>query len=118
MKPRDTTVSIRHFPADLLFASGIPIAVVAIAVSSLGSLLLLRGPEWIIAFSVSIAIALVGAVLIFRAKIPLYRKGIFWTVGLSDLPESSHSTYRWGIRISIIGCILAALLVFVSFLWR
>jgi len=117
MKPRDTSGSIRHFPADLFLASGIPIIVVAVAASSLSSLLFVRGPDWIIVFSVSIAIALLGAALIFKAKIPLYRKGIFWTVGISDLPEPSHSVYRWGIRFSLIGCILAALLVFVSFLW-
>ena len=115
MKPRDTSGSWRHFPPDLLLASGVPIVFVAIFSSWLLSL---HGNEWIIAFCVAVSVSLAGAALIFCAKLPLYRKGIFWTVGSSDLPQSSQSLYRWGIRLSVLGCILTALLVVGSFIWR
>jgi hypothetical protein len=78
----------------------------------------MRGPEWLAAFGGSLVIALVGAGLLFQAKWPLYRKGIFSTIGTADLPETSLMPYCWGMRLSVAGCAFSALLVAQSLLWR
>lgn len=111
MKPAS---SLKNFPPDLLIASGIPF--LAFALLS-GWIFHLRGPAWIIAFSASLGVAVLGAVLLFRAKLPLYRQGRFLTIGAHDLPPSSQKLYRQGIRLAATGCVLAALLILASCLW-
>jgi len=115
MNTRSTSGSFKHFPKDLLLASGFPFLFITIFA---GSLVTLRGTAWIVAFIASMLVALSGAALIFRAKRPFYRKGIFCTVGISGLPEASHATYWLGVRLSIVGCIVSGLLTALSFLWR
>lgn len=99
--------SLSHFPPDLLTALGIPIAVGLLATSWVLSL---HGAAWICAAAISFSIALAGAVLLFIAKLPLYRQRRFFTLGVHALPPSSHGYYRWGCRCAMVGCILMLLL--------
>jgi hypothetical protein len=105
----------RNFPADLLAVSGIPVVVVALVSCWLMSM---RGTTWIVAATVSLIIAAVGAVLIFVAKLPLYRQRRFFTFGIREIPESRHAYYRWGCSLSIVGCVLMILLCLGSIGWR
>ena len=98
---------LRHFPADLLTALGLPIVATMLAVSWVLSL---HGAVWLWAAVVSFGIAVVGATLLFVAKLPLYRQRRFFTFGVQALPPSSHGYYRWGCRCAIVGCALMLLL--------
>ena len=113
--PRKVDYSLRNFPADILAALGLPVVIVAISVSWL---LLVHGMAWICATVVSFGIAVVGSVLLFIAKRPLYRQKRFLTFGIQALPESSHAFYRWGCRCAILGCALMFLLWLGSVVWR
>ncbi len=77
-----------------------------------------HGTAWIWAAAVSFGIAVLGAALLFIAKLPLYRQKRFFTFGIRSLPESSHGYYRWGCRLSILGCVLMLLLWLGSTIWR
>jgi hypothetical protein len=107
--------SFRNFPADLLAVSGIPIIIIALLTSWLFSL---RGWQWVAAYSCALLIAIVGAVYLFRAKLPLYRQHRFFTFGAKHLPPSSLPLYYRGCRLSIVGISFAILLLFTSLLWR
>ncbi len=107
--------SFRNFPADLLAVSGIPIIVVALAISWLFSL---RGWQWVAAYCCALLLAIVGAVYLFRAKLPLYRQHRFFTFGSHHLPPSSIPIYRLGRRLSVAGILLAIVLLITSLLWR
>src|SRR5262245_24811550 len=92
--------SLRNFPLDLLAVSGFPVVIVAGGVSSLLSA---RGTTWVVAAVASLSVALLGAALIFVAKLPLYRERRFFSFGFRAIPESRHGFYRWGCRLSILG---------------
>jgi hypothetical protein len=106
--------SFSNFPADLLVATGLPICLIAVAISSLLSL---EGVYWIVAFGISISAAVAGAVLLYRAKLPLYRQRQFFTFGIQHIPQPLRKTYRWGCRLSIGGIALASLLLLGSAFW-
>jgi hypothetical protein len=112
---KNDTNSFRNFPADLLFASCLPTLLVAFATSWL---LTLHGWRWSVAFTAAILVALIGATDLFRAKLPLYRHGRFFTLGSRDLPPRSAALYRRGCRLSIIGIAVGSLLVAGASLWR
>jgi hypothetical protein len=63
----------------------------------------LSGTPWIWCYGLGLAVAVVGASLIFYAKLPLYRQRRFLTFGGRALPESRRPFYRWGYR-----CVLYA----------
>ena len=107
--------SFRNFPADLLAVSGIPVVVVAVV--SCWSMSM-RGTTWMVAAGFSLIVAVVGAALIFVAKLPLYRQRRFFTFGIRAIPESRHAYYRWGCGLCILGCVLMMFLCLGSFLWR
>ena len=114
MTPQDHSTSCRRFPPDLLILSGLPIVVAAMFSTWLLSL---RGNDWILAYAGSLLISLVGTVLIFRAKLPLYRKGLYFTIGATMLPDRSRQLYRRGLVLSIIGISLSAVLIGLSLFW-
>jgi hypothetical protein len=91
------------------------IAVIAIIASqALEFFTSLCGTPWIWCYGVGLFIAAVGILLIFCAKLPLYRQRRFLTFGSRALPDSSRSFYRWGYR-----CVLFAVaLLFCLFLSR
>jgi hypothetical protein len=71
----------------------------------------LTGTEWICCYIIALSIAAVGASLIFIAKIPLYRRRMFFTFGSRALPEQRRPFYRWGYRcvafaIALLLCLL------------
>lgn len=47
-----------------------------------------------------------GAGLIVRAKIPVYRSGRFFTFGLKSVPNNLQGCYRWGWGIFLFGVAL------------
>ena len=77
------------------------IAVVSAKILTLISTLVV-GDLWPIYYS-ALGFAVVGTVLLFFARLPLYQQGIFWTVG-PKLLDRSHRRLYW----------LAYLLVLVS----
>lgn len=95
--------------------SGLPFAAIALFVSWVSSL---HGLQWIIAYFTAFLISLAGTVLIFRAKLPLYRKKVYFSTGASALPEPMRAVYRRGLILSIVGIFFSAILVAGSFLWR
>jgi uncharacterized membrane protein len=103
-----TWISLRYFPADLFALSGLPILAFALLVSALLSL---QGWSWVIAYCIAISVAIAGALFLFRAKFPLYRRGRFFTFGIVHIPESLRRTYRRGCRLSIAGITFALLLL-------
>ena len=115
MNQLDRPGSFKNFPPDLLILSGLPFVAIALSVSWISGL---RGSQWILAYAAAFLISAVGAALLFRAKLPLYRKGIHFSIGMSAIPEPMHAVYRRGMGLSIIGIFLSAILVAGSFLWR
>jgi hypothetical protein len=107
--------SLRNFPPDLLATLGIPIIPVALFTSWLLSL---RGWQWVAAYCLALLIATVGAIYLFRAKLPLYRRHRFFTFGSRHLPPSSIPLYRRGCRLSIAGILLAVVLLLMPLLCR
>ena len=105
----------RFFIADVLIQSLLPFAAIGLLSSWLFGL---QGIGWIIAYVAAFLISVVGAALLFRAKLPLYRKGIYFSIGSHALPEQSRVTYHRGMILSLIGILLSALLIGVSFQWR
>lgn len=61
----------------------------------------LTGSPWIWCYGIGLFVAVVGVVLIFYAKLPLYRERRFFTFGSATLPKSRRSFYRWGYRCVI-----------------
>jgi len=71
----------------------------------------LTGMEWIRCYVSALVIAAVGVALIFIAKLPLYRRRMFFTFGSRALPEPRRPFYRWGYRcvafaIALLLCLL------------
>lgn len=100
--------SFRYLPAEL---SILPIVIVALSTSWLLSL---RGWPWIFAYGCTLLISLLGALFLFRAKLPLYRKHHFLTVGTRELSPASLPLYRRGLLLSAIGIFLSLLLILTS----
>jgi hypothetical protein len=105
---KDKSNSSPQFPPDLLVASCIPV----FAGMFLSSWLFqLRQWHWVIAYCCALLIAMVGALYLFRAKLPLFRRGLLFTFGSRQLPPSSLPLYRRGRWLSIIGVLLASMLL-------
>ena len=68
--------SLRHFPPDLLTALLLPVVVPALVASWFLSL---HGTPWLWAAAISFGTAMIGAALLFVAKLPLYRQRRFFT---------------------------------------
>jgi membrane protein YdbS with pleckstrin-like domain len=107
--------SLRHFSPDLLTALALPIVIPMLVASWLFSL---HGTPWLWAAAISFGIAIIGAALLFIAKLPLYRQRRFFTFGIQAIPQSSHGFYLWGCRLAIVGCVLMFFLWLGSFSWR
>ena len=59
----------------------------------------------------SLAVAYIGAGLLFWAKLPLYRAGIFSSFGPWAIPSSHRRYYYWGMGLAAGGCVLTAMLI-------
>ncbi len=96
--------SLRNFPADMLMMSGLPL----IAAAVLMQLLFVYPRTVAIA---ALAVACIGAGLLFWAKLPLYRAGIYCSFGPQAIPQSHRAFYYWGMCLAAGGCALTALLI-------
>jgi hypothetical protein len=61
-------------------------------------------------FILSLVLSIAGVVLLFLAKLPLYRHGKFFTVGPAALPESHKRIYRVAWRFIAAGLVIMILL--------
>ena len=55
-------------------------------------------------FWVALLLAVAGIVILFFARLPLYRQGKLWTFGPSGLPEKNRKLYQmayWFIGVSV-----------------
>lgn len=60
---------------------------------------LLTGPpasRWLLVFTAACAFSVTGALLILRAKLPVYGQRRFFTFGPGALPTNRLTAYRWG----------------------
>lgn len=105
------------FPLDLaaLLFSPIIFGAVALLMGSLFPMInWLRHPtplSWLWALGIATGTSLLGMVLLFLAKLPQYRAGVFLRVGCHHLPPRQQQLYRisfWFIIPSVL--ILSALL--------
>lgn len=55
----------------------------------------------------------VGAVLLFLARLPLYRRGIFWSIGPSQLPKKSQLLWKLAYFLFLPGGIICTLGLFI-----
>ena len=78
----------------------------------------LQGTAWVAGYFVGLLAALIGALLIFKLKLPLYRAGRFLTFGAKNLPEYSRGLYRSGLFLSCAGCLFCLLLLIGALTWR
>lgn len=115
MISRDQSGSLKNFPPDLFLLSGLPFLAIALFSSWLFGL---RGDEWIIAYASAFLVSAVGGTLLFFAKLPLYREGIYFSFGSRSLPDRMRVSYRRGMILSLTGIIFSASLIGASFLWR
>jgi amino acid transporter len=96
--------SLRNFPADMLVVSGLPFLGVAMIVGMLYE-------HAHIILILSLIVACVGACLLFWAKLPLYRAGIYTSFGPAAIPATHRRFYYWGLGLALGGCGLAAVLL-------
>jgi hypothetical protein len=69
---------------------------------------------WLTTLYVATAAAAVGIVLLFCAKLPQYRAGIFLRFGSSHLPLRSQRLYRLAYRVIIPSCVTLLILLAVA----
>lgn len=80
-------------PADMILQT-LPVVVAVLAVMLIPLLQhISRASAWS-AFGVALAAAAVGTVLLFIARLPLYRRGQFFTFGLRLLDTPHRRLYR------------------------
>jgi hypothetical protein len=88
----------------------LPLLPMFMLISWMGSWLLsLSGIEVYIGLSLAFLTAIVGAALLFWAKLPLYRAGIYFSFGPSAVPDDRKSFYYWGMGLVIVALMLIPL---------
>jgi hypothetical protein len=103
------TNGLKTFLENWWFLSVIVLAIVTSEVLSF--FYNLSGMRWIYFFTGSQALLFIGAALILRAKIPVYRSGRFFTFGPKYIPENLAAYYRWGWRVFLFGVALSLCLL-------
>ncbi len=101
-----------HIPKDWRSILGLQLAPVAflILVSSLLPILAGARQGDLTLFWIPLASSLVGIVLLFAAKWPLYRQGMYFTFGPKGLPEPRRKVY-WTAYAFVGVSLLTALLL-------
>jgi hypothetical protein len=84
----------------------IVIVVALVASQIFGFFMRLSGTPWIWFFVASFAFMIFGGGLIGYAKLPVYRRGQFFTFGLKTVPEHLRGFCRWGWRVFLFGVVL------------
>jgi hypothetical protein len=108
MKKPTNKNSLRNFPPDMLVVSGIPLFA-AILLTSVFFNLAASYPRFTV--ETALLVAMIGAGLLFWAKLPLYRAGIYLSFGPRAIPESHRILYYWGIGLVLSGCLAVAMLI-------
>ncbi|NLZ06542.1 MAG: hypothetical protein GXY19_15365 [Phycisphaerae bacterium] len=100
-----------YVPKDWQFILGIQLAPVAFLMVGSSLLPVLAGARQgdLTLFWIALASALVGIVLLFIAKWPLYRQGTYLTFGPKALPEPRRKIYR--VAYALIGVSLLTTLL-------
>ena len=109
-----------NFPPDMLALLFQPLVVVALAIAF--SFLFpivsaVRHPTvgvWFTTFYVATAVSFIGALLLFLAKLPQYRAGIFWRVGSRHLPPFHQRLYRLAFLLLVPSCIALLTLILLA----
>ncbi|MDB6072796.1 MAG: hypothetical protein JWO89_436 [Verrucomicrobiaceae bacterium] len=70
-----------------------------------------RGIPWIVGYAAAVLIVVIGALKLFRAKLPLYRQKRFLTWGPRGLPEAAVLLYWRAIRLLLVGMSAAVFLL-------
>ncbi|PTX99227.1 hypothetical protein DB345_02305 [Spartobacteria bacterium LR76] len=115
MKTGIDPTPFRKFPADLILASGLPFIAAGLAAAAIFSL---DGYAWLGCYAFALLLSLLGTAALFRAKLPLYRRRIFFSLGAKGLPATEATIYRIGIALSLAGIVGAILLTLASLLWQ
>jgi hypothetical protein len=103
----------RHFPLDMA-RSLLPLPLMLI--STLVSRVIFDSNWlWLTAYVSAVLVVCFGAYLMFRAKLPLYRKGLYLTFGPQCLPIESRRIYWRSLRWIGNGLILTATLLLLKF---
>ena len=89
----------------------ITVIIAVVAGKALDSFMALSGAPSIWFFVASFALMVVGGALIVYAKLPVYRSGRFFTLGLKSVPAHLQGFYRWGWRVFLFGVVLALCLL-------
>ena len=101
MEYRRETNGLRTFLEYWGFLSAVFTIIAGVTVYSF--FISLRGEPWIHFFFLSQSLLILGTGLIFRAKVPVYRSGRFFTFGLKAIPKNAAGYYRWGWRVFLFG---------------
>ena len=116
MQDNKRKLSDWYIPPDILFIYGLTFIAVPIAVLVSMSLPLLskaKGTGDATLLYVSLAIGTVGILLLFFARLPLYRERRFFTFGSRALDDHHKRLYRWAYRfIGICVFLLVCLILF------
>ena len=91
-----------------------PVIAVVILILGFSAFVNLSFTRWACVFASGLTLSLLGAALIFRAKLPLYREQQFFTFGSKALPDSSKLFYKWGYRCFVVGVVVLLGLVLLS----
>jgi hypothetical protein len=109
MEYRKETNGWRVFTEHWWFSA---LVMVTLATSQIFSFFLnLSGTPWIRFLEAGAALLFSGAGLILYAKIPVYRRGRFFTFGIKSIPLNLKGCYRWGWRIFLFGVVLSSCLL-------
>jgi hypothetical protein len=61
-------------------------------------------------FLLSLGISALGVILLFRARLPLYRQRRFFSFGSAALPEPQRRLYRYAWKVILVGAGMLAIL--------
>ena len=65
----------------------------------------LQGTDVIILFYTALGTGVMGSILLFLARLPLYRQRRFWTFGPSALPQFHRKLY-WLAYVAVVAALL------------
>ena len=66
---------------------------------------------WFTTFQVATGASIIGALLLFFAKLPQYRAGILWRIGSRHLPPFHQRLYRFAFLLLIPSCLALFILI-------
>jgi|SRR5580692_1023132 hypothetical protein len=105
-----------HVPADwaALLSFHLIIPVIAIIASCLlPSLSFIKSQNAVILFYAALGAGSLGSILLFFARLPLYRQRRFWTFGPRELPAFNRKLY-WLAYLFVVASVLLLLTVWLK----